>query len=202
MIPNCVDPDLFRPIGEEERMDLRATMGAAEDSVLLGAISRISWQKNPELLLAAYDLAREQDDRIELVVVGAGITKEVQSRHPPIHFEHYDKTPPFFQALDGYVLSSRYEGLPITVLEAMATNLPLILTDVSGNQGFGTLQLNGLTLVPSESPPKLAKAMVALAAKLRDGSAPRLNHRAVVVDRFTPQRVYGELVDLYREVAE
>jgi len=84
----------------------------------------------------------------------------------------------------------------------MATNLPLILTDVSGNQGFGTLPLNGLTLVPSESPPKLAKAMVALAAKLRDGSAPRLNHRAVIVDRFTPQRVYGELVDLYREVAE
>ena len=138
MIPNCVDPDLFRPIGEAKRMDLRATMGAAADSVLVGAISRVSWQKDPETLLKAYDLVRETDDKIELAVVGEDITKEIPSKHPPIHFEHYDKTPPFFQALDAYILSSRYEGLPITVLEAMATNLPLILTDVSGNRGFAT----------------------------------------------------------------
>ncbi len=202
MIPNCVDHHLFRPVGEEERQDLRATMGAAGDSVLLGAISRVSWQKDPETLLAAYDIAREQDEKLELAVVGADITKGIDSKHPPIHFEHYDQTPPFYQALDAYVLPSRYEGLPITVLEAMATNLPLILTDVTGNRGFGTFPLNSLTLVRSESPEDLAKAMLKLAAKVRDGSAPEPNHRDVVVDRFSPERVYGELKDLYREIAE
>jgi glycosyltransferase involved in cell wall biosynthesis len=202
MIPNCVDPERFRPIGDEERLDLRATMGAAADTVLFGAISRVSWQKDPETLLAAYDLAREEDDRIELAVVGADLTREIQSKHPPIHFEHYDQTPPFFQALDAYVLCSRYEGLPITVLEAMATNLPLILTDVTGNSGFATFPLNSLALVPSENPQALARAMVDLAARIRDGSAPPPNHRDIVVDRFTPERVYGELKDLYRELAE
>jgi glycosyltransferase involved in cell wall biosynthesis len=200
MIPNCVDPGLFHPIGEEERLDLRATMGAAADSVLLGTISRISWQKNPEMLLKAYDLARDEDERLELVVVGAGITKAIASRHAPIHFEHYDQTPPFFQALDAYVLCSRYEGLPITVLEAMATNLPLILTEVSGNRGFEAFPLNSLTLVKNDAPKELATAMVALAARVRDGSAPLPNHRDIVVDRFTPERVYGELKNLYREV--
>ena len=201
MIPNCVDHNLFRPIGEDERMDLRATMGAAPDSVLIGSISRVCWQKDPETLLQAYDLAREADDKLELAVVGADITKEIPSKHPPIHFEHYDQTPPFFQALDAYVLSSRYEGLPITVLEAMSTNLPLILTDVSGNRGFDTFPLNSLTLVPKESPEALAKAMFKLAARVRDGSAPHPNHREVVVDRFSPERVYGELEDLYCELA-
>ncbi len=200
MIPNCVDHDLFHPVGEEDRLDLRATMGAAPDSVLFGAISRLSWQKDPETLLQAWDLAREEDAKIELVVVGAGITKEIPTRHPPIHFEHFDQTPPFFQALDAYILSSRYEGLSITVLEAMATNLPLVLTDVTGNRGFGTFPLNNLTLVPSESPVELARAMVELAARLREGTAPPPNHREIVVERFTPERVYGELIDLYREV--
>jgi glycosyltransferase involved in cell wall biosynthesis len=201
MIPNCVNPNLFRPIDDEHRQDLRATMGAGADTVLIGAISRVSWQKDPETLLAAYDLAREEDEELELAVVGAEITKAIKSKHPPIHFEHYDKTPPFYQALDAYALPSRYEGLPITVLEAMATNLPLILSDVSGNRGFETLELNSLTLVPKESPEELARAMLELAARVRDGSAPDPNHREVVIERFTPERVYGELKDLYRELA-
>ena len=83
----------------------------------------------------------------------------------------------------------------------MATNLPLLLTDVTGNAGFATFPLNSLTLVPSESPEKLAEAMIALAARVRDGSAPEPNHRDIVVDRFSPTRVYGELKDLYCELA-
>jgi glycosyltransferase involved in cell wall biosynthesis len=202
MIPNCVDTERYCPVTEDERRDLRATMGVPEDAVLLGAISRLSWQKDPETLIKAFDLAKDEDPRLELALVFGADLKELKPRHDVIHFEHFDDTAPFYQALDAYVQTSRYEGLPITVLEAMATNLPMILSDAPGNRGFGTLALSDLTLVPTESAEEFAKAFVALAGRLRDEPSPCPNHRTIATDRFTPQRVYGELLDLYRQAAE
>jgi glycosyltransferase involved in cell wall biosynthesis len=66
----------------------------------------------------------------------------------------------YYAAADVYAQVSVYEGMPMTLLEAMASGLPLVGTDVPGIAEFVDSE-TGL-LVPAESPPELADAMTAL----------------------------------------
>src|SRR5207342_131689 len=68
------------------------------------------------------------------------------------------------RAADGYVLSSAWEGLPMVLLEAAASELPIVATRVGGNEDAVTDGLNGL-LVESGKPAALADAMRAVMAK-------------------------------------
>lgn len=69
--------------------------------------------------------------------------------------------PNLMRAADAFVLSSFYEGLPLVLLEAAATELPIVATDVGG---IGELVLNGKTgyLVPARDSEALARAVVSL----------------------------------------
>jgi glycosyltransferase involved in cell wall biosynthesis len=65
----------------------------------------------------------------------------------------------FYKALDGFVLASNYEGLSLSALEALATNLPLILTQVVGNLDFRHVGLDTLFWAPANDVEALASAI-------------------------------------------
>jgi glycosyltransferase involved in cell wall biosynthesis len=199
-IPNCVDLEHFRPASPARRREIRSRMGITDEVVLFGAVMRLTWQKDPHTLVRAFDLARDQDEELQLVVVGAGEMRNIKPRHPPTRIHRLEDTASFYQALDAFILTSRYEGLPLTVLEAMATNLPLILSDAPGNRGFGNLRLSNLRIVRRESSPAFAEAILELAARLRGGSERHPNHRTVAQQRFSPDAVYSQIDGIYREV--
>src|SRR5262249_9682148 len=95
----------------------------------------------------------------------------------------------FLPAADLFVLSSRSEGISLTLLEAMATGLPIVATDVGGNREVVLHGETGL-LVPPQSPQELAAAMQQLlsqpisAAHMGNAGRQRVEHefdlRAVV----------------------
>jgi glycosyltransferase involved in cell wall biosynthesis len=86
----------------------------------------------------------------------------------------------YYPAFDTYVLSSRSEGLPIVLLEAMAANTPIVATRVGGVPEV--LTERGSWLVPPEDPRALAEA---ISASLRDrrGAAERARHSAELLKR-------------------
>jgi glycosyltransferase involved in cell wall biosynthesis len=105
-----------------------------------------------------------------------------------------------YASLDLMVSSSRREGLPIAILEGMASRLPLIATPVGA---VPTVVLDGRTgvLVPAEAPELLATAIIGL---LRDDSQrERLGStaRQLVEDQFSAQRMTADYLGVYESAA-
>jgi glycosyltransferase involved in cell wall biosynthesis len=131
--------------------------------------------------------------RVEAAVVEHGLDGRVW-----ISGERAD-VPAILRRLDCFVLPSVAEGISNTILEAMATGLPVVATRVGGNP---ELLEDGLTgsLVPPSDPESLAKAMLGY---FLDSAAARRHGRAArqtVLRRFSLDRMVADYAQLYRDV--
>lgn len=204
VIPNSVDTDRFTPGTSADRDGLRRELGWPADARILGSVGRLSAQKDPVTLYRALASAMVREPRLHLLHVGqgglapaldevvraAGIGDRVRRR------DYLPDTSAFYRGLDGFVSTSRYEGLPIAVLEALAAGLPLLLSDVPGHRGFARLGLDQLWMAPAGDVEAWIRSLVEWA---RRGPAPS-NHRSVAVSRYGLAAGLEPLLDLYGEV--
>ena len=131
----AVDIGRFRPVDPTGRETFRAELGLDTKHVLL-CIGRLTHQKAQDLLVPAWERSRPSDTT--LVLLGPGDTDDLQ-RLAPSQWgnsvvavgEHADVRP-WLWASDAMVLSSRYEGFPVAIAEAMACGRPVIATAING----------------------------------------------------------------------
>ena len=210
LIPNAVDCTLFRPVSSAaERAAIRSSLGLPEDATVIGSIGRLGYQKNPELLYHAFSRLVKDNAHlgpIYLLHVGNGSATETREMHQlalelsiadQVVRPAYRSDPEvFYRAMDAFCLSSRYEGLPFTGLEALACNLPLILTDAPGLQSFGDPNY-GLSHVfyGQANEQSLGDAMEAW---LKKRTLP-VNHRQSAQKHFSIPEVYGKILQLYED---
>ena len=103
-------------------------------------VGRMSPQKNQSLLLKSFSNIVNYDKNVSLIFIGDGeLKEELFSLTKQLNIENYVKyignvsnVECFLNKADVFVLSSTYEGLPMTILEAMSTGLPIISTNVGG----------------------------------------------------------------------
>jgi glycosyltransferase involved in cell wall biosynthesis len=164
----------------------------------LAAMGRLDYQKGFDLLIDAFARAAEGQPDWSLVILGEG--PERRRLEEQIHSGGLESrvrllgwvTDPnsVLSDCDAFVLSSRYEGFPNALLEAMSLGLPAIAVDCpSGPADIIRHEVDGL-LVPLGDVPALAEAIRRLLsdAPLRN----RLGTQAVqVVDRFSSERYYA-----------
>ena len=171
VIPNGVDMDAWRP-DAAARAAVRGEL-AIENEFLWFAAGRLEPVKDYPTLLAAM---AQLPSTARLVIAGTGPLEEqlrglasqlcLQSRVRFLGFEQDVRR--WMQAADGFVLSSRWEGLPMALLEAAACALPAVATDVPGTRevivhgGTGWLAAQG-------DPRGLAEAMTRLMHTSLDG---------------------------------
>lgn len=168
-IHNGVDADHFRPGRREPR--ILPDKFADDDCILIGTIGRIAAIKDQMNLAKAFVLmlknAPELRDCARLVIAGDGEDKPSITRL--LEDEgvlslcwlpgYRDDTDKIYRALDLFVLPSRREGISNTILEAMASGLPVIASRVGGNPEIVTDGVSG-KLVASADPMALANAML------------------------------------------
>jgi sugar transferase (PEP-CTERM/EpsH1 system associated) len=132
-------------------------------------VGRLDPVKDQATLLRALRLAVDQDASISLDIVGDGpLRADLEAlrdglgleRHVRFHGFQHDVRP-FLARADVFVLPSLSEGVPVTLLEAMATGLPGIATEVGGN---AEVIVHGATgyLVPTRAPEVIAAALLGL----------------------------------------
>jgi glycosyltransferase involved in cell wall biosynthesis len=146
-IPTWVDTDLFAPApapaGARDnpmRSSLRQTLGLPIPATILVFVGRLDRQKDPLLLLEAFRRSMQRHDDLHLVIVGDGalrtrvidasLADDLRGRITIAGVLPRHKIAEVLRAADLFVLSSAYEGMPIAVLEALATGLPVVSTDV------------------------------------------------------------------------
>jgi glycosyltransferase involved in cell wall biosynthesis len=102
-----------------------------------------------------------------------------------------------YHAIDGLVVSSRYEaGWPLVFLEAMAANIPVVASTCLGMSDVGRAGLSHVWTFPPEKAEDCTKAVRQWLASYRKGIHD-CNHRDFAIERLSPERCYGALFDLY-----
>jgi glycosyltransferase involved in cell wall biosynthesis len=137
-VRNGRDPVVFRP-DPAARARIRAELGVPQDRVVIIAVSRLVWHKGyPELAVAMRSVPEA-----ELWVVGERLDSDrgpdmvALLRTAGLGYRlrllgYRDDIPALLAAADIFTLPSRFEGLPMSVIEAMLTGLPVVATDVRG----------------------------------------------------------------------
>ncbi|WP_232729817.1 glycosyltransferase [Paenibacillus phocaensis] len=109
--------------------------------------------------------------------------------------------PALLHAADGFVLSSKWEGLPIVLLEACAGRLPIVATAVGGNAEVVLDGVNGY-LVPAEEPAALARAMErVMALPPEERRAMGQCGREHAAANYAISRVAGKWIELYEQAS-
>lgn len=208
---NGVDLRRFRPAASEEsRRQARRDLGVDVDSVVVGAVGRLVREKGFLELFAAAARLRDAHPDVVFVVVGGSDAEKSDtispeelaraSRHGRVVFAgSRDDMERVYGAFDLFVLPSHREGFPRSAMEAAASGLPVIATDIRGCRQVVSPGVTGL-LVPRENPSRLAGAIEQLVADpvLRQhmGAAGRRKAETEFDDRV----VVSKTLDAYERV--
>jgi sugar transferase (PEP-CTERM/EpsH1 system associated) len=204
-IHNGVD---LRRFGDADREAGRAALGVDRDTVVLGTVGRLDPVKDQARLLEAYARIPAEAGRHCLVLVGDGPCRrdlEARAAQPDlrgrVHLlgERRD-VPCLLAGFDVFALPSIAEGISNTVLEAMASGLPLVATRTGGNP---ELVEDGVTgrLVPVGDTAALTEA---LTGYVREGHLRAMHGKAGrqrAVDHFSLERMAERYRDLYANLA-
>jgi glycosyltransferase involved in cell wall biosynthesis len=168
-VGNGRNPSLFRP-DPGARAGVRAALGVPAERVVVIAVSRLVRHKGyPELAAAMRDVpdaelwvvgGRLESDRgadMIQVLRAAGLGKRLRL------LGYRDDVPALLAAADIFVLPSHFEGLPMSVIEAMLTGLPVVATNIRGPREQVVDGVTGL-VVPAGAVAPLAAALGRLAA--------------------------------------
>lgn len=133
-------------LSNEERLaykkEFRDKHSIPQEAFVIGTVARLQWQKSVHRLLQAFSLVSEKHPEMHLVLVGTGpervaleeLSQELRCDQR-IHFlGNVDNPRPVYCLMDLFVLPSLWEGMPLTVLEAWDSRIPVIATDVSGSR--------------------------------------------------------------------
>jgi glycosyltransferase involved in cell wall biosynthesis len=205
-IPNGVDTGLFRP-DPDLRQQMRAEFQLGDAFTWL-AMGRFTEQKNFPNMIQAFARVVSEKPHSRLLLVGYGhlqpelerlvVSLEIADRVRFVPFRR--DVPAVMNAADAYVMSSDWEGMPNVLLEASATGLPIVATNVAGNPEIVIDGKNGF-LVPIRDSEALAQAMLKVMnlseTERRQMGAASLAHAEA---NFRLEHVAKLWKDLYREL--
>ncbi len=136
IMPNAIDTDLYR-FCSTERECIRRELGIAHSTYVIGIVGRLSEQKNYPFLFQVYrEVVKKRQDVI-LLVVGRGLEEdEIKAYARQLELEKYirflgvrNDVPRLLNAFDVFVLPSKYEGLPVVLVEAQANGVRELVSD-------------------------------------------------------------------------
>jgi glycosyltransferase involved in cell wall biosynthesis len=198
-------PAYDRPIN---RAALKAGLEVPQAAFLVGAVGRLSRQKAPQDFVQMAALIHKQLSDVHFIWIGSG-PDEVSLRQlrnelgleGVLHFAgQRTDTPALLKVLDCFVLPSLWEGFPIVLLEAMAANVPIVATQIPGNDEAIRSGMDGW-LVPPHEPAALAQAVEDVLCNPQRAESFRLSGRRRVEREFTRQAMLDGVMRLYGQVS-
>jgi glycosyltransferase involved in cell wall biosynthesis len=203
LVPNAIDLRRFSP-GEASRDEARARLGLPVASRIVAGVGRLNPQKNFALFLdIAAQLAPRFPD-LHFLLAGDGPEEQMLREKASalgianrVTFSGYvADTRLVYLAADVLLMPSRYEGLPMTLLEAMAMGLPVVASKLDGiaevigdgSEGF---------LVPSDDAALFVERTAALLADAELSSRISKNARAKIEASFSVERMTSSVEEIY-----
>ena len=122
---------------EESRKRTRKSLGISDECTLIGSIGRLCKQKNQLFMIDVFNRYHRSNPQSALLLIGSGpLEDSIRNKIRNLKLEkniivlnEIRNTSTYYSAMDIFLLTSLYEGLPIVAIEAQANGLPLILAD-------------------------------------------------------------------------
>lgn len=179
------------------------------------SIGRPSYQKNIQMMLEMMLFAKKEVKNIHLVLLGVGIQSNIldelirfikkndlSNNITMIPWIERTEAMNILEKCEIYVSSSRYEGLPYSIIEALSLSKPSVVTKVDGNMDLIENGYNGY-LVELGDAQKMAKRISSIFNKKELLDKMSINSRKVFLDKYNIKRNIASLEEIYKlEIAE
>ncbi|MCQ6275277.1 glycosyltransferase family 4 protein [Bacillus sp. V3B] len=200
-----VNTDTFKPIGEEQKQQLRQMYGYQKDDFILFYAAEFNRNKNQQLLLEALAIVKEEVPNARLLLAGKGPLQieceklaERLGIKEMVHFLGYrNDIETLLKISDAAVASSLREGLPVNMMEAMACGLPVIATDNRGHRELITNNKNGWIIDPQKVE-EFAKKMKLLTMDTELKSILGNNGRKIMLSTYSTAKILDEKSHIYK----
>jgi len=200
---NGVNIDHFAP-GSFDGSDVRKTLGIPKDAPVIGTVAVFRFQKRLDVWMQTAATILDKIPGAHFIIVGDGPLKAelVETRRKlnleeRVHFAGLQtEVRPYLAAMDIYMMSSIFEGLPIALLEAMASGCAVVTTDAGGIKEVIRHGQEGL-VCPVDQPEKLATFGVELVNDPERRRRLAMQGRTQVEEHFSLKKMVRELEELY-----
>jgi glycosyltransferase involved in cell wall biosynthesis len=204
-VPNGVRMDAFSDL--PERREARARFKLPPDTPIVGTIGRLVPVKNHRLLIDTFARVHEEMPDTHLAILGDGpLGGSLATHAADLRLSNdisFVKSSPsaevFLRCLDVFALSSDSEGMPLTLLEAMAAGVPVAATGVGGIPEVIENGMDGY-LVPPSSPDLLARVISSLLSHPGEAGEMGRRGREKVERLYSAVRTVRETERIYSEL--
>ena len=188
-------------------LEIREELKLRDDQLLVGTISRFAEQKDPFTFIRAAEIALDSGVDAKFLYAGDGsmFDEAVAYINNSRHLESFllpgfvDNPSGYFGALDIFVTTSLYEGMPIALLEAMCAGLPLVVSDAKGNRECVTDKT--ALMVRVGKPQDVAEAIVKFAKsptlRIEFGNLAKQRF----LENFTVDRMLEQTSKVYKRIS-
>jgi glycosyltransferase involved in cell wall biosynthesis len=184
------------PFVPPSRASVRAQLGISDQEVVVGFVGRLTAQKDPLRFCRAIAAAHAQDPRIVGLIIGEGeLARAAEAIKAPVRMLGRRDAREYMGAFDALALTSRYEGLPYVLLEALQLGLPVVSTDVGGVRSVVRDRESGHVLSVDASPDEFAQTLLKLGSVKHRQELSR--NARLVSPAFTTDRMIYETKIVY-----
>lgn len=175
---------------------------------VIGTACRLVKQKNHALFLESAKLVLEKHPKIKFLIAGEGNLKEklleqakaLKIEKNVFFLGEIRNMPQFYSKIDLFALTSSWEGTPIVIMEAIASGLPVLATNVGGVNEIINDKVGGF-LVEPENPDKFAQKLVYLIENPKIAKKTAKHALKKIKDNFDIKRKVIEMQNLYEELS-
>jgi len=207
IIPTAIKLELFRQKGQNEVSMIRKEIGVSQRDFLLGYVGRLSVEKNVDALIKAFSHALEGNTHgFKLIIIGDGpermrlfrLAEKCNLDKSVIFTGWRTDVQSLLAAIDVFILPSSIEGVPLSLLEAMASGKAIIASDIPSIRATVRNGEEAILVSPCDVE-KLKRAILLLYnnSDLRAKLGWKARERAKLYD---VDRVYGQILNVYEEL--
>jgi glycosyltransferase involved in cell wall biosynthesis len=206
LIPNGIEVERYAPENTNPQ-HIRRELGLDDESPLIGGVGKLTWQKGFTYLLHAMPAVLREHPEAHLALAGEGELEDDLKQEAirlniadRCHFLGFRRDiPDILAALDVFVLPSLIEGMPMVLLEAMATGKPVVVTQIPGSVDVIDDGIDGLVAPPKDSTATAEHVSQLLADSSRVQQLGN-NARRKISQGYTVQRMLERTQDRYHSL--
>jgi glycosyltransferase involved in cell wall biosynthesis len=210
-MPNPVDTEVFSPCDREHRAALRARLTLSQQALAVTFVGRLAPEKELPSLIEAFTLLVKDAPRTVLILVGDGpVRKDLEVMTGELHLtasirftgrQTPEQVSEWLRASDVFALVSSNEGFPCSLVEAMSSGLPSVVSDIPANLQLIDPGVHGLQAT-MRSAPSIAAALTQLLGDEVLRTRMGLAARQRVIDNYSIDRVLDRYEAMFSEVLD